>query len=385
VGLPAKKAKEELKMSEYQYYEFQAIDRPLTVQEQAEINQLSSRVQLTPNRAVFLYNYGDFRHSPEKVLTKYFDMMFYIANWGTWQLMFRFPKALVDPNWFQPYELPDIITITQTSEYVILDIVVNEEGGIDGWVEGEVWLPQLLPLRDDLLQGDLRLLYLVWLRMAPFLGEGGEEADPVEPPLPANLKQLSQPLQAFIELVEIDCDLVAAAAQISPDDRTSSAKSLENFLPALSEHEKQEFLLKLLRGETHVNRQLINRLRELVGTERSTPKFIPGKRRFSELTELADRLGREREQNEQNAARKKRIAELEKLAPKAAKTWERAIELIGLKQAKSYDEAISLLIDLRDLARHQKRLPEFSQRLEQLKLDYSNRSALIKRLKSIDV
>jgi tRNA/tmRNA/rRNA uracil-C5-methylase (TrmA/RlmC/RlmD family) len=81
----------------------------------------------------------------------------------------------------------------------------------------------------------------------------------------------------------------------------------------------------------------------------------------------------------------KRIAELEKLAPKAAKTWERAIELIGLKQAKSYDEAISLLIDLRDLARHQKRLPEFSQRLEQLKLDYSNRSALIKRLKSIDV
>jgi hypothetical protein len=56
-----------------------------------------------------------------------------------------------------------------------------------------------------------------------------------------------------------------------------------------------------------------------------------------------------------------------------------------LKQAKSYDEAISLLIDLRDLARHQKRLPEFSQRLEQLKLDYSSRSALIKRLKSIDV
>jgi hypothetical protein len=61
-------------MSEYQYYEFQTIDRPLTAKEQAEIKELSSRVQLTPNRAIFLYNYGDFRGDPEKVLTQYFDV-----------------------------------------------------------------------------------------------------------------------------------------------------------------------------------------------------------------------------------------------------------------------------------------------------------------------
>lgn len=34
-------------MSEYQYYEFQTIDRPLTEDEQAEISKLSSRVALT--------------------------------------------------------------------------------------------------------------------------------------------------------------------------------------------------------------------------------------------------------------------------------------------------------------------------------------------------
>lgn len=79
-------------MSEYQYYEFQTIDRPLTAKEQAEIKKLSSRVQLTPTQAIFLYNYGDFRSNPEKVLTQYFDVMFYIANWGTWRLMFRFLK-----------------------------------------------------------------------------------------------------------------------------------------------------------------------------------------------------------------------------------------------------------------------------------------------------
>jgi hypothetical protein len=152
-----------LPMSEYQYYEFQAIDRPLTKKEQDEIRKLSSRVQLTPNQAVFLYNYGDFRGDPEKVLTQYFDVMFYIANWGTWQLIFRFPKAIVDPKWFQPYELEDTITVSTTSKYVILNIHITEEEGI-GWVEGEGWLPRLLTLRDELLNGDLRLLYLVWLR-----------------------------------------------------------------------------------------------------------------------------------------------------------------------------------------------------------------------------
>ena len=43
-------------MSEYQYYEFQAINRPLTVKEQDEIRKRSSRVKLTPTQAIFEYH-----------------------------------------------------------------------------------------------------------------------------------------------------------------------------------------------------------------------------------------------------------------------------------------------------------------------------------------
>ena len=68
-------------MSEYQYYEFQAIDRPLHESEQAEISRLSRRVALTPRQAVFTYSYGDFPSNPITVLTKYFDAMLYLANW----------------------------------------------------------------------------------------------------------------------------------------------------------------------------------------------------------------------------------------------------------------------------------------------------------------
>jgi hypothetical protein len=370
-------------MSEYQYYEFQSIDRLLTAEEQSEIQKLSSRVKLTSTQAIFLYNYGDFRHKPDQVLTKYFDAMFYIANWGTWRLMFRFPKAIIDPEFFQPYVLPDVITITKTAQYVVLDIEIHEEDGINGWVEGEGWLSQLLPLRDELLAGDGRLLYLVWLKSAAALAGDSLDEDPIEPPIPPNLSQLSPALQAFVELVELDSDLVTAAAQASPDHQVPPDEPLEDWLTALTAAERQKFLLKLVRREPHVDRQLINRLQELAGADRSTPPITPGHRKLSELEAIAKTTAVERRQREQDLAKHKRIKELEKLAPKETQTWQKVVKLIEVKQAQPYDEATALLKDLRDLAELQGKLPEFRQRFEQLKSDYHNRPALIKRFITI--
>ena len=48
-------------MSEYQYYEFQALDKPLTKQQQKELRSLSSRAEITATSFVNEYNYGDFR------------------------------------------------------------------------------------------------------------------------------------------------------------------------------------------------------------------------------------------------------------------------------------------------------------------------------------
>ena len=68
-------------MSEYQYYEFQILDRPLTDEEQEVISNISSRVQLSRHQAIFTYSYGDFRGDPEQVLVQYFVAMFDMANW----------------------------------------------------------------------------------------------------------------------------------------------------------------------------------------------------------------------------------------------------------------------------------------------------------------
>ena len=150
-------------MSEYQYHEWQTVDRVLTYEEQAAVNDLSSHIEVSPSRAVVTYHWSDFRHDPKQVLLKYFDAYFYLANWGSLRLMFRFPKGLVDTEAVLAYCIEDFIILETMGGYEVLDITLDEEEG-DGWVEGEGDLSTFARLRDDLLQGDYRLLYVAWLK-----------------------------------------------------------------------------------------------------------------------------------------------------------------------------------------------------------------------------
>ena len=63
-------------MSEYQYYEWLAVDRPLTDEELAVVSKLSSHMDLvTATQAVVTYSDGVFKHDRRKILLRYFDDM----------------------------------------------------------------------------------------------------------------------------------------------------------------------------------------------------------------------------------------------------------------------------------------------------------------------
>lgn len=119
-----------------------------------------------------------------------------MANWGSRQLMFRFPKSLINSAVLQPYCVEDFITVSTNHDSVILDINISEEDG-SGWIEtGEGYLSGMVSLRDKILQGDYRCLYLAWLK-APTIYFGFEEEDLLEPPVPPNLDNLSASLSSF--------------------------------------------------------------------------------------------------------------------------------------------------------------------------------------------
>ena len=54
-------------MSEYQYYEWQTMDRPLTDKEQAEVKKLSSHIAVGSTGAWVECSWGSFKHSAREV------------------------------------------------------------------------------------------------------------------------------------------------------------------------------------------------------------------------------------------------------------------------------------------------------------------------------
>src|SRR5947209_1406055 len=60
-------------MSEYQYYEFQAIDRPLSERERRELRACSTRATITSTRFVNHYEWGDLKGDPRVWIEKSLD------------------------------------------------------------------------------------------------------------------------------------------------------------------------------------------------------------------------------------------------------------------------------------------------------------------------
>jgi hypothetical protein len=103
-------------MSEYQYYEFLAVDRPLTETEQDEVREFSSRAAITATSFVNEYQGGDFRGDPGHLMRQYYDAHLYLANWGTHRIMLRMPCALLDPAVAANYCVDDQVAVSVAGE-----------------------------------------------------------------------------------------------------------------------------------------------------------------------------------------------------------------------------------------------------------------------------
>ena len=135
-------------MSEYQYYEFLAIDRPLTDEQMAELRSISSRAEITPTHFSNEYNYGDLKADPHTLLKRYFDAHVYVANWGTHQLSLRLPAELVEVDDLKRYCVSEQSSVEKTRDIVVLDIY-SETEDYEGWVEGAGWMASLAPVRSS--------------------------------------------------------------------------------------------------------------------------------------------------------------------------------------------------------------------------------------------
>jgi hypothetical protein len=365
-------------MSEYQYYEFQAVDRPLDETARGALRAISTRARITATSFVNNYEWGDLKADPRDLLKRYFDLFLYLANWGSRRFALRMPRHLLDLEVLDGFQLDDeVASLTVAGGHVIVDIHRDEVDAED-WVDGSGWLSALAPLRAEVLAGDLRLFVLLWLLQV----ENGWTPDEAVMPAPG-LGPLTGPLAALAEFLDVDGDLLEAVAGFAAAASEPSPAKVEARIRALTEDEKVALLRRLHDGDAHVGAELRRCCRPLpAGTDgptagelRAAAAAIGAKRRQA----AEERKAAESRRREQDlaAARAKHLVALAKRGDSA---WREVDEQIALRNAGGYDRAAALLADLGEIAATAGSQDQFTRRISDIRTRHDRKGKFIDRL-----
>lgn len=375
-------------MSEYQYYEFQAADRPLDETDRQALRAISTRARITATSFTNSYEWGDLKGDPADFMKRWFDLHLYLANWGTRRLMIRLPKRLVDQRFLKPLLLGiDWATLQAAGDTLILDIARDEVELDEDWDDGSGWLAALAPLRADLLAGDLRLFYLLWLGAIEAEGLGDNEIEPM-----AGIGPLTGALGAFAEFFGIDPDLVEAAADRPVTATATSPDAAGEVIAAMTDREKSDLLTRLFDGDPHIAAELRALVRKRLGEHDAG--LSNGTRTAGELRSRARaiRLARDHVKAEKAAverrrqaeeAEKARLARIEAVAGRGESVWQEVEAEIERRNAPGYDKAASLLLDLHTIAETRGTLAEFGRRLQDIRKRHARKERFIERLTKI--
>ena len=376
-------------MSEYQYYEFQAIDRPLSDADRQALRGLSTRARITATSFTNEYQWGGLKGDPVRWMERWFDLHLYLANWGTRRLMIRLPERLVARSRLDRFlRCVDFVRVRESGENLIVDIDYDGEPSYTYDADDTASLAAMAPLRADVLAGDWRLFYLLWLTGV----ESGDLNDGDSEPLPG-FGPLTGALKAFADFFGINPHLLQAAAE-SPLHANGelSADAVRAVVTAIPDTEKTALLCRLVSGDPHVAAEVRGKVRAAAAT---TDDSVTGHRTVAALrtraTEIreqaaaaeAARIEAER-QRRARAAEQERRARLLVVRRRGAAAWREVETEIEKRNAGGYDRALELLLDLRALAQEDGTLAAFSDRVHSLRDRHSRKPRFIERLQQLD-
>ncbi|MGZ0079226.1 hypothetical protein [Methylomonas sp. YC3] len=387
-------------MSEYQYYEFRAVDKPLTPQQQAELRSRSSRATITATSFINEYHWGNLKGDPLDWMQRYFDAHIYSANWGNCSLMLRLPLSALDKELLASYtrksvcgaqsDFCEAFSAQHFKDHWVLSWDFNDESGeferFWSQTDGPGWMSSLLPLRDELLRGDTRPMYLGWLARV-----GNEELgdEDIEPPLPAGLQTLTPAQTALTEFLQIDPDWLAAAANASPPlaERDTTNPDIDLWLATQSMESMQATVRLLLEGhgqeaERSVRQAYLLWQREQAPghpqpLQRTVQQIDAGREAAKSKRLEAERQYRAVQETKRQAERKQ---QLEKLAVMSDQAWAAIDKTLQRGSGHAYDQALQALKDLAEAMKLAGREVEFQHGLMKLLAAHGNRAAWMKRL-----
>jgi hypothetical protein len=348
-------------MSEHQCYEFVALDRPLTSKEMAELRAISTRAEITPTRFWNEYDWGDLKADPAKLLERFFDAHLYFANWGSRRLMLRIPAKHVDPRGLRAYFVGGTERSWRAGRHVILDLC-SEDEHLEYDDENQGSLAAIAPVRAELVRGDLRAAYLAWLLAVQ---TGDVDDDDVEPPVPPGLSDLTAAEVAMVEFLRIDEDLLAAAATASRAD-TGDRDALREWVRRVPPRTRDEWIARAIDDPQFALGSELRRAFRASMKMPSSPRRTVASLRAAAAQKQANRERADARAiaKAKKAAAAARAKRLDALSRRLGAAW---TKLEALVENSSYDEAIDLSVDLRDLARRDGESKPFAGRFDAMR------------------
>lgn len=365
-------------MSEYQFYEFRTTGCALSKQEKEALRDYSSQAEVDSRSARYVYTFGDFPGDEIALLCEHFDAMLYITNWGSRRLLLKLPRNMVVPEELTPYLLENMIELHRREEHLVLDVNLQEIQRGDR-LEGEGWLKDLTALKDDIINGELRILYLAWLKACDeFDEQASPPDDQVEPPIPAGLGELTEAHQAFADLYDLHPDWIAAAAEASAarveKPLEKNVLKVEEGMAAALEAAKTR-TLDGLQGWEAKGEIMARFWGELRTGLYGKPVFAPGTRTVAQLRKRAAQLAKKRIRRLEGERRQA----LEALGEREDEVWEEVAQLAEKKTGPAYKQVVESLSQLNDLA--ELRGESIRPKIQPLLKSWKSRRALMQRLR----
>ena len=333
-------------MSEYQFVHFIAIDRPLDDEQLEFMQRQSTRATVTRREFTNEYHFGSFHGKSLEMMRRGFDLHVHFANYGIRKLMFRLPYGF--PGGvaiLKPYLIKYNLEWDQDKDGPggVLTIHPESDGGRwDGYFHHlEDLLTEISPVREMLISGDLRPMYLAWLACEPFESQ--------EPPVPAGMQVLPKPLRVMADFYEIKSDLLHVAAEESDaiPETVSKPLPIHAWLQKKSEKQRLTLLQELLNDESGIVRA--DALQSIRKGKKSTPWLVRhSKRMMEDLLRLTEERAVVRQRQENEAAEKQRKKRLAAMAKHPGETVAAVSQLVAMRSTARYVEAVALLCDLRE-------------------------------------
>jgi hypothetical protein len=369
-------------MSEYQYYEFAALDRPLTRAEMDELRAISTRAAVSPTRFVNHYEWGDLRADPADWMRRYFDAFVYTANWCSCRFALRLPLATFTPTLLEPYDTGYAFTAESTASHWVLhwSLDESEDHGRFSEDDGRGWMGRLLPLRDEIMRGDWRPLWLA--------GAGELQDAVAEPGVPPGLADLSPSQQALAEFLALDIDMLAAAsagsAAISPGE---DDEHLDAWLQGWPRDEVMTILRLVAQGRSQEAEHRVRSRHAAWQETQRKPTAGAATRTVAELRKLAEsasaaRLEAEAKKRAQQDSQWKRLREsnLRRLMSDVEKQWAAIEDQARRGSGSSYEQAVRMLRELAEGYALTSNAQEFERALQRFLVRHERRQALLRRL-----